>query len=600
MSELPELTVADVRTWTVDRYYERGERYFRDDRIFNARRHDRTLKALCRGSQPNPYRVNVTLGPDGIEAGSCSCPVGDDGRCKHAVALLLTWVKQPNAFERVDALTQRLDGQSPDTLIDLIERLIEREPTLESLVELYLDSRDDEPNVDVRGYVEQAFAVRGVDPYDQGYARRVAERLDPLLDRGREYLASEEWAPARRLFATVAEIVCERFDALRDEQGHLISVVDACGAGLRDVLSTTDNPAVRSHALETVVDICLWNAEHGGHGAADAAGDALRKHTTPGERRRAAHRLREQLPAPPDDAQEQSEFPSPRRLDPDDQVRETLGPLLLALERNRLDSEAYLDLCRRTGQWRELVDQLLELNRLDAATDAALRHLPDYSLTDVADRLADNGADTKARSLLEHRLDENRPYPPLLRWLYEHALDAKDHETALSDARRLFRAQPSVETYEHVRRAATSLDKWPVVREDLLTTLSQSRRQDLLERLYVHEQRLDTALEIVEPFAGEERSLTFDTDFLVSVADVVADTHPEAAVALYEECARALIAERGRSNYADATNLLRRAKSVYEENDALDAWTDLLDRLHDDELHRLPAARDEFENAGLL
>lgn len=68
MSSLPDLTVHDIRNWTVDRYYERGEGYFREDRIHHTRRHGRTLKALCRGSRPNPYRVEVTLSPDGIAA----------------------------------------------------------------------------------------------------------------------------------------------------------------------------------------------------------------------------------------------------------------------------------------------------------------------------------------------------------------------------------------------------------------------------------------------------------------------------------------------------------------------------------------------------
>lgn len=69
MSSLPELSISDVRDWTVDRYHERGEGYFHDGRIHHTRRHAHTLKALCRGSRPNPYRVEVTLAPDGIGAG---------------------------------------------------------------------------------------------------------------------------------------------------------------------------------------------------------------------------------------------------------------------------------------------------------------------------------------------------------------------------------------------------------------------------------------------------------------------------------------------------------------------------------------------------
>jgi len=601
MPDLPSLTVADVRNWTVDRYYDRGEGYFRDGRIHSTRREGRTLKALCRGSQPNPYRVEVTLDNDGIASGSCSCPIGGDGRCKHAVALLLTWVKQPEAFECKEPLDTRLQAQSADILIDIIHRLLERDPALKPVVEFQLDSQDVNTTVDVRDYVEQAFEVRGFDPYDHGYAREVAENLDPLLDRGHEHLASEDWTPAITLFQTVAETVCEQFDTLHDEQGHLISVIDTCGEGLGDVLAAADDQALRSHALEALLDICVWNAENGGYGASDAAGTALRKHTTAEERRRAADVLRQNLPLPPnEDAPEESVLGRPTRWDHHDWTRRSLGRLLLDLEGDRLDAASYLNLCRRTGHWKELIDRLLKLDRLDEAADAAAQYLPDYSLTDVADRLVKNGADENARSLLDTRLDEGRPSPNLLRWLYEHALDAEDYETALTDARRLFRSQPSIETYEQVRRAAEPLDKWTTVRAELLDALDQSPRQDLLVELYLHEGDPDTALELIEPFAGEDRSWAFGTSFLVSVADAVVDTHPDAAVALYEESARDLIDQRGRSNYADAADILTRAKHVYEATDAFDRWDNTLDSLYDEELRRLPAARDEFEKAGLM
>jgi uncharacterized Zn finger protein len=601
MPDLPDLSVADVRNWTVDRYYERGEGYFHDDRIHRPRREGRTLKALCHGSQPNPYRVEVTLGPDGITSGSCSCPIGDGGRCKHAVALLLTWVKQPEDFESVEPLEHRLREQSTDQLIALIHRLIEREPSLESVLDFHLRSQDAETTVDVRDYAEQAFEVRGFDPYDSGYAREVAENLDPLLDRGRDHLSDEAWDAARSLFQTVAETVCDQFDTLHDEEGHLLSVIDTCGSGLGPVLAEADEQEVRSRALEGLLDIVLWDAEHGGYGAADAAKEALRTQAPPGARRMAADVLRANLPPPPDEKpQNEVVFGRPTRWDADDWTRQTLGRLLLDLEEDRLDPEDYLDLCRRTGLWDRLVDRLLERERLDEAADAAAEHLPDYSLTDVADRLVEQGADDRARALLENRIADGRPYPTHLRWLHEHALDADDPETALRDARRLFDEQPSIQNYERVRRAASPLDRWDTVRADVLDKLDQSSRQDLLVKLYLHEDDPDTALEIVEPFAGDERSWAFGVPFLVSVADAVADTHPDAAVALYEEAARDRIDQRGRSNYADAADVLQRAKSVYEENDALDTWTDVLDQLYDDELHRLPAARDEFEKAGLM
>jgi uncharacterized Zn finger protein len=98
MSGLPELTEADVRAWTDPRSFRRGERYYWHGHILNPSREGNLLKARCIGSRPDPYRVQIMLGPTWIVAADCSCPVGEGGHCKHAVARLLTWLHEPGAF----------------------------------------------------------------------------------------------------------------------------------------------------------------------------------------------------------------------------------------------------------------------------------------------------------------------------------------------------------------------------------------------------------------------------------------------------------------------------------------------------------------------
>ena len=604
MPDPPSLTVADVRNWTNDRYYERGEGYFHEDRIRRPRREGRTLRALCRGSQPNPYRVEISLDADGIAAGYCSCPIGDGGRCKHAVALLLTWVQQPGAFEAVAPLADRLRDQSKETLITIIQRLVEREPSLESTVELALHRPESDRAVDLRVYAEEAFEVGGLDPYDYGYSREVAEALDPLLERGEEQVAAEEWAAAETLYRTLAEAVFERYDEVHDEEGDLIAVVHACAEGLGTLLARVDDPDLRGRALEALLDIYLWNAESGGYGAGTAAASALREHTTAEERRQAAETLRDHLPGSLDEAAEPA-APSPgpgstSYWDPERWTRRVLGDLLLDLERDRLDPEAYLALCRRTGHWAECATRLLALERFDEAADAAA-HLPAHQLEPLLDQFVERDAPETARSLVEARLENADEAAPSLRlWLYEHALSTEDYDHALQVARRRFRNRPSIETYEQVRRAAEPLERWDDVRADLLEHLREAARPTLRVQVHLHEDDPESALDLVEPFAAQDRTWAFGVSFLSSVADAVAASHPEAATALYEECARRLIEERGRSNYAEAARVLRRARDLYEERDEQAEWTAVLDALYDEELHRLPAARDEFEKADLL
>ncbi len=603
MPDLPELSVAEVRDWTVDRYYERGEGYFHENRVHHTRIEGQRLKALCDGSRPNPYRVEITLGNDGIVSGSCSCPIGDGGRCKHAVALLLTWVETPNSFESIEPLPARLRAHSKEELITVIQRLVQQEPHLESLVELSLGGPEADHVESVRAYVEQAFEVAGLDPYDYGYAGHVAEHLDPLLERGYEHITHDAWDEAIPLFATVLETVQDQYESVHDEDGALISVLSTCAEGLGDVLSAADDEKLRSEALEALLDLYLWDVEQGGYGAGPAAAEALRKQTTDDERRRAADVLRDNLPPPPDDASTSpSIYGAPSastRWNHDDWIREQLGDLLLDLERDRLDPDEYLALCRRTGQWAECTDRLLALNRMEDAAEAAAQ-LPDPQLKSVLDRFVEQGAADTARRLVQDRLDTDWPSPGLQQWLYEHTRRTDNHEQALDVARRIFAYQPSLSTFDQVREEAEALGQWDTIRTELLDRLDDHHRHDLLVRIYLHENNPGTALDLVEPFAGEDRARAFGVSFLASVADDVAEGHPNAALALYEECAQRLIDRRGRSNYADAADLLQRAKAVSKEQDATDDFTSFLDALYEEELHRLPAAQDEFEQAGLL
>lgn len=98
MTELPRVTESDIHHWIGERSFGRGLGYFQRGHILNPRLQGDTLKARCLGSHPQPYHVQVTLGRDGIVAGECSCPVGAGGHCKHAAALLLTWLHNPDAF----------------------------------------------------------------------------------------------------------------------------------------------------------------------------------------------------------------------------------------------------------------------------------------------------------------------------------------------------------------------------------------------------------------------------------------------------------------------------------------------------------------------
>jgi uncharacterized Zn finger protein len=99
------------------------------------------LEAFCEaGSQPEPYYVTASLTENGIAEASCTCPYDYGGSCKHIVALLLTYVRRAQVFEKRPPFDAALNARSKDELIALIQKMLTYYPDLKAIV-------DDHPHI---------------------------------------------------------------------------------------------------------------------------------------------------------------------------------------------------------------------------------------------------------------------------------------------------------------------------------------------------------------------------------------------------------------------------------------------------------------------
>lgn len=145
MPSIPRITKSDIRRWTDEVYFQRGQKYSEQEPIYDQRRQGMTIKSKCSGTQAPFYRQEVLFDNKGIKTAECSCPLGNGGRCKHAVALLLTWVNDPDSFQDVEAIDAVLKKHSKAELIALIKQMLEQEPDLEALLELSLSLKESKP-----------------------------------------------------------------------------------------------------------------------------------------------------------------------------------------------------------------------------------------------------------------------------------------------------------------------------------------------------------------------------------------------------------------------------------------------------------------------
>lgn len=128
-----------IQARTVGESYYRGETLYDERAIFLPVRRANELSALCVGSAATAYHVRVRLNQSGIIETSCTCPYDWGGDCKHIVAMLLTFLNQPERFRIGKSLREELISLKKDELVDVIEQMIERFTGLDEIVEHMLN-----------------------------------------------------------------------------------------------------------------------------------------------------------------------------------------------------------------------------------------------------------------------------------------------------------------------------------------------------------------------------------------------------------------------------------------------------------------------------
>src|SRR5690349_15460878 len=76
--------------------FERGFEYYKQGRVSKTIKRGLSLEGYCAGSVT--YHVQVIFDRLGIKSTRCTCPYEFGGDCKHIVALLLTYLYQPEKF----------------------------------------------------------------------------------------------------------------------------------------------------------------------------------------------------------------------------------------------------------------------------------------------------------------------------------------------------------------------------------------------------------------------------------------------------------------------------------------------------------------------
>ena len=578
-----QLTESHIHRWIDERSFQRGRQYFQHGHILNPRRQGDMLKARCMGSRPQPYHVEVTLGPGGVVSGACSCPVGAGGHCKHAAALLLTWLHQPDAFLEIEELEAALNRRSKAELVALIRRMLNRYPDLETLLELPIVSQAEGlPPLDadvIRRQASSAFFGIGYD--DWGATFGIAEQLLELTDIGDDYAEREGWRSAATVYQTVAQETLEHYGMVEDEGGYLHEVVSRCVEGLGRCLEAAEAPIQREVLLRALFDVYHWDIDFGGVDMGHQAPGIILEQATPEEKQQVATWVRGAMPAGDSWS--------------DNYQRQCYGGFLLRLEEDRLDDEAFLRVCRETNRWQDLVDRLLALERVEEAV-ATAREMDDYDLLRLADVFAAHDHADLAEQLIRERAQTSQD-TRLTVWLKERAEERGDRAEALALAEELFWRQPTLAGYQALEDLARSPERWDELRAAILSRLADEERHNLLTQIHLLEEDVDRALKTLERVRTAARGWG-GAPLSIQVAQAAEESRPRAAIRIYVERTERLIAARGRHNYREAAQYLTRVRDLYHRLGEGGSWDTLIADVREQN-RRLRALKDELNKAGL-
>ena len=439
---------------------------------------------------------------------------------------------------------------------------------------------------------------------------RITQGLQAVKEAAEKLAQQRDYLGATTIYETLVTEIFEQshlyyeeeaeYDGYYEEEGYypeeegLEEFVTACIEALGTILANerTDRVA-RERSIEVLFEIYQHDLHaDDGHGFDSSAADQLVRYTTPLERHTLATRIRKILGG------EEEALTGSRR--------QAYGKLWLDLEKETLDDEAYLRICRETGRTTDLIDLLLTLGRIDEATRET-RQVDDLVFLGLADLFIQHGQDAEAERLVKTRVQE-KPALRLLEWLQKYYRDRGNLGAELEMAEMVFRAQPLLNRYQEIRNLARKLNRWETLQPQLLAFLEQGKNATLLIQIALDEGDIDHALQLLKGMAKKDSyGYAYESsgygyygfgNIALQVAGSAEETRPREAIELYQQHAERLIAQRGRQNYQAASQYLAKMRVLYERLGEHEVWTSYMIALREQN-RNLRALKEELTNAGL-
>lgn len=570
------LKESQIKALATEQSFDRGRRYYCNGAILNPVLQGNSLWADCEGSMI--YQPRVTLGPQGVEDSSCTCPYDWGGLCKHQVALLLTYSHDRDRFRKIQPLKTLLAQRSREDLLTLIEQMVRRYPDLLDVVEVpAAPTAGQAPNLDkYRRSVERVFQGSEMKP--------MAAALEALAEHGQRLAQSQDWVNAGDIYQLLLETAndCYNYTVLDvDYDGQVGCVIQDIAQGLSDSLGQAKNFDAGRHRLwiETCLEAVFKDIELGGMDYAYPAWDALITYSTDEDWAWVEQQVRQAL-----DKTGQRTFGR--------WGREALVKLLTDRVSSQGSGTASSDLLLELGTPQQRAFYHLNQGNYEDALAIARSHFKELPglVIQFADAFVQAQATELALAFMQECNEKN--YFGYQEWLTKFYKTHGPPDQFVVVQVELLKARFSLQGYQELQNQAEALGQWKTLRQQLITDLNEKNHLNALLDIALLEQDWDLALNYLNQlrfnkWAHQER-----------VAQAIQSDRPQEAIALYQELVETAIAQRGRGNYRQAARHLkaiqRLSKNIQRQADFSQFVQQLRDR------HKsLRALKEELDKAGL-
>jgi uncharacterized Zn finger protein len=567
------LSEAAVRSLASAQSFSRGEEYYRSGAVVSLEKRGNTLLAQVEGSSYEPYDVTVELQDEGVAEANCTCLYDWGGYCKHIVAVLLTYLRQPGQVSERPSVTDLLADLGQDELRSLLAELLSEQPRLADWLEMRLGAKvtppaetaspADQPRqrqtpIDTAPLRKQArYLMRASGDMDYYAAASVAGPIADLLEQARPFIEAGDGRNALLILEAVAEPYIDAWFEFDDSDGELGDLFGDLGSLFTEAILSADLSAEERRAWAE--KLTEWQNEVEEYGVDEAFDAAIA----------AAHQgwdyppLQEVLQGHTDKGAWTDE--------PAWYADDLAVARLHVLERQGRTTE-YLYLAEAEGQTALYLTMLVKAGRSREAVEYALQYMgtTDEALA-VAQALRDHGHTLDALKIAERGLSLQGTTSTLARWLRDYAAASARPDLALQAARAAFAQSLSLDDYQATQAVAGK--EWPSVKSELLKQLSAASYAHGKIDIYLHEGMVDEAIQAVDT----ETYMDYST--LERVVDAAWQSHPEWAIRQCQKQAEAIMDHGQSKYYHHAVRWLEKARQAYRAARREEEWRSYLENL---------------------